>query len=83
MPRFTSEAHRQNWIEAVRRTKAQKKAARESADTVPAVVEARDVTTAVSPDVELAIELATLDRVIAQLRADLATLERAKEILSR
>lgn len=78
MPRFRDEAHRQRWIESVRQAKAKRKAASaalqaELEPPAPRAVVVRPVAQAVMG----------LDDTIAQLQADLAVLEQAREILSR
>lgn len=79
MPRFHDEEHRQRWIESVRRSKAKKKAEREG--LVPAEEVPKTRAVAVRPaEVEV---VPSLDDKIAQLQADLAVLEQAREILSR
>lgn len=83
MPRFHNEEHRQRWIESFRRSKAKKKVEREagaaSADSEDSpthivAVPLRSTDVAVVP---------SLEDKIAQLRAELAVLEQARDILMR
>lgn len=79
MPRFLSEESRQRWIESRRRNKAKKMAEREGLVVADEVPKTRAV--AVRPaEVEL---VPSLDDKIAQLQADLAVLEQARDILAR
>lgn len=79
MPRFTSEEGRQRWIESVRRSKARKKAEREGA----LVVDEAPKTHAVAVRSTEVTVVPSLDDKIAQLQADLAVLESARDILTR
>ena len=79
MPKFVSEESRQKWIESVRRSKAKKKAERDGLVLADEAPKSRAV--AVRPVVVEAVS--GLDDKIAQLQADLAVLEQARDILSR
>lgn len=72
MPRFTSDEMKAQWLEKIRRTRAAKKA--QQAEPTHAVM---PVCTGV---VDQGV---SLEGKIAQLRAELAILEQAMEILSR
>lgn len=72
------EAHRQRWIESVRQAKEKRKAA---SAALPAELEPPAPRAVVVRPVAQAVM--GLDDTIAQLQADLAVLEQAREILSR
>jgi len=69
MPRFTSEEAKAQWLEKVRRTMAARKSAHGG--------------TVVPVSIGVVEPVGTLDQKIAQLQAELAILEQAREILAR
>lgn len=79
MPRFKDEESRQRWLAALRAVKAKQVARRQAHEDQPEESVARAVT--VSPVAGVVVP--TLDDKIAQMTAELAVLEQAREILSR
>lgn len=83
MPRFHDEEHRQRWIESVRRSKAKKKAEREAGAASADAEDRHAHIVAVSLRSTDVAVVPSLEDKIAQLQADLAVLEQARDILMR
>lgn len=81
MPRFKDEASRQRWMAARWGGEAKARAKAKRPDPLPDDLPITTNAVTVSP--VAGVVVATLDDKIAQLQADLAVLEQAREILSR
>lgn len=84
VPKFRSEAHRQNWIESMRLKREAKGRQQTGTTQLPVPVKP----TALVPHVQRAVPrgmdvLAVIDQTLVMLEQDRAALERVKEILSR